>query len=428
MDPITLRARFGSHLGLERITLLCQALGNPQNELRFVHVAGTNGKGSVCAFLASSLKAAGFKVGRFTSPHLVAYNERIVINDTQISDEDLSALAKEVDEACSIVETSHPSLGAVTEFEYCTALAFQYFRQQAVDIVVLETGLGGRLDATNIVTPELCVITPIGHDHMDRLGNTLQEIAGEKAGIIKEEIPVVVGFQEPEAYEVLRLTAQARRAPLLPLQEWDYQPLSWGRYGGEFLLSKLSAQAFRIKMLGAHQLDNAATAAVALFQLKRLGWAVSEHHVRTGLAEAMWPGRLEVVSSDPLVVLDGGHNREGLERLVAGLERLVEMPREGWTFVVGMLANKELDLLDTLLPMAKRFIFTQADSGRLPPMDPEAMAAYVRARGAKAEVSVPARDALQSALSHGQPICICGSLYLIGTIKRDLADFGIVTQ
>src|SRR5690554_6914514 len=207
MDQITFRARFGSHLGLERITLLCEALGNPQDQLRFVHVAGTNGKGSVCAFLTSALQAAGLKVGRFTSPHLVSYNERIAINQEPISDADLSELAEVVDEACRLLEKGHPHLGAVTEFEYCTALAMCYFQRQAADIVVLETGLGGRLDATNIVNPELCVITPIGHDHMDRLGNTLQEIAGEKAGIIKEEIPVGVGLLEPEAYVVLRLNA-----------------------------------------------------------------------------------------------------------------------------------------------------------------------------------------------------------------------------
>ena len=428
MDPITSRARFGSHLGLERVTLLCQALGHPQDSLRFVHVAGTNGKGSVCTFLASSLKAAGFKVGRFTSPHLVAYNERIVINDTPISDEDLSKLAKEADEACAVVEASNPGLGPVTEFEYCTALAFQYFREQDVDIVVLETGLGGRLDATNIVEPDLCVITPIGHDHMDRLGSTLSEIAAEKAGIIKKGIPVVVGFQEREAYDVLRETAQARSAPLLALQESGYQPLNWGRFGGEFMLREFSGEPFRITMLGGHQLDNAATAVIALFELKKLGWHISEQHIRTGLMHAEWPGRLEIVSSDPLLVLDGGHNREGLQRLMAGLERLEENLGEGWTFVVGMLANKELELLDILLPRAGRFIFTQADSGRLPPMDTGIMAAHVRLRGAEAEEIVPARNALRRALSIGHPVCICGSLYLIGTVKRDLAELGIVTQ
>lgn len=428
MHVLNSRVRFGSHLGLERITLVCRELGNPHGELRFVHVAGTNGKGSVCAFLTKALMAAGYKVGRFTSPHLVSYNERITVNDQPISDADLSQLGAVVERACQAVEARHPSLGMVTEFEYGTALAFLYFQQMAVDVVVLETGLGGRLDATNVVTPEICVITPIGHDHMDRLGPTLIDIAWEKAGIMKAGVPVVVGFQRQEVYEALWAAAHCRETSLSFVARWDYEPLGWDMNGGALRLPQLSPQPFSISLLGDHQLDNAATAALALHHLNARGWQVEEEHIRQGLAEAKWPGRLEVVSPEPLVVLDGAHNQESMATLANGLRHLQgSNGGKEWTIVFGMLGNKDLALLDFLLPLAKRFIFTQADSGRLEPMPPERMAAYVRERGAEAEICLPAVDALRAALA-APPICVCGSLYLVGTIKRDLAHVGIVTQ
>ncbi|MGI6149007.1 MAG: bifunctional folylpolyglutamate synthase/dihydrofolate synthase [Limnochordia bacterium] len=427
MKAITSRARFGSHLGLERITLVCKELGDPQTALRFIHVAGTNGKGSVCAFLASSLAAAGYKVGRFTSPHLVSYRERIAINGVPIDDEDLSTLGAAVDEACRAVEESYPDLGAVTEFEYATALAFCYFQRAGVDVVVLETGLGGRLDATNVVTPDLCVITPIGYDHMDRLGYSLKEIAWEKAGIIKPGVPVVVAYQRAEAYHVLISVAHDRKAPIALLAEWEHQALGWDLAGGKLLLPEISPTPFAIRLLGDHQLQNAATAALALHQLTALGWQISAEHIRVGLSHTEWPGRLEVVSTEPLVVLDGAHNEDGLKTLAAGLQHLGQGLDRRWTFVFGMLFNKDLALLDLLLPLAERFVFTQAESARLAPMPPEAMAAYVQAKQAPAEVRLPAGEALRTALST-PPICVCGSLYLIGNIKRDLAGLGIVTQ
>jgi dihydrofolate synthase/folylpolyglutamate synthase len=425
MDPVSSRARFGSHLGLERITLVCEHLGNPHKDLRFVHVAGTNGKGSVCALLAKALAAAGYKVGRFTSPHLVSYNERITINDVPIGDGALSALGETVDRACQTVEEGHPELGNVTEFEYCTALAFCYFKEMAVDVVVLETGLGGRLDATNVVTPELCVITPIGHDHMDRLGGSLEEIAWEKAGIIKDGVPVVLGYQGSEANGALLRAAKERKAPVYSLAEWDYQPMGWDLTGGRLRLPELSQEPFAISLLGDHQLDNAATAGLALKCLQNLGWQVQEKHIRAGFAAARWPGRLEVVSTTPLVVLDGAHNQEGLSVLAAALRNL---HGEGeWSFVIGMLGSKDLALLDHLLPLGKRFILTQADSGRIAPMPPEQMLAYVESRGCVGEIYLPAVAAVRAALLT-PPVCVCGSLYLVGNIKRDLADLGIVTQ
>jgi len=374
------------------------------------------------------MMSAGYKVGKFTSPHLISYNERITVNEEPIADTTLKDLGEKVERACRKVEASHPELGMVTEFEYCTALAFCFFRQMNVDVVVLETGLGGRLDATNVVEPELCVITPIGHDHMDRLGPTLTDIAREKAGIIKSGVPVVVAYQREEAHAVLRHTALGCGAPLHLVAEWAYEPLGWGLSGGRLRLPELSSTEFSVRLLGSHQLDNAATAALALQILRERGWNIDTEDIRTGLAEARWPGRLEVVSREPLVLLDGAHNQEGLETLAAALTQLEEqVGGSGWTFVFGMLGNKDLALLEILLPLGRRFVFTQADSGRLDPMPPEKMAAYVQTRGVKGEVCLPAAAALRSALLT-PPVCVCGSLYLIGTIKRDLADLGIVTQ
>jgi len=214
MDLIRKRERFGSRLGLAKIRILCQQMGNPQDSLQTIHIAGTNGKGSVAAFLRSVLQECGLRVGVYSSPHLVHYNERFTINEAPISDNDLRRLSEIVEEAATAVEETNPELGPVTEFEFATALGFLYFSTMDTDVVILETGLGGRLDATNIVLPKLTIITPIGHDHMDRLGETISEIAAEKGGIIKPRIPVVVSEQKKEAAQVLAEIARHQQAPL----------------------------------------------------------------------------------------------------------------------------------------------------------------------------------------------------------------------
>lgn len=416
MKLIGQRERFGSQLGLERIHLVCAALGNPQRDLRFIHVAGTNGKGSVSAMLAEVLKLSGFKVGLFTSPHLEHYRERFQVDGEAIDLETLQQVVTEADRASKEVETVHPSLGPITEFELATAAAFLYFKQAGVDLVVLETGLGGRLDSTNVVVPLLTVITTIGLDHQDRLGTSLAEIAREKAGIIKQGIPIISGVKADVAEAVLKETALAKSAPWRSTKELAWEPQGWDLSGGTLIFPDLGQ--IHVGLLGEHQLENAATALLTLSELRELGWNIPTEAVLRGLKEVRWPGRLEIVSREPLILLDGGHNPEGIAALIRSLEHFqAELAGEKFTFLFGMLHNKELTLLDPLLPLAKHFIFTAAESGRLAPMDPEVLANYVREKGGVAQSMPNVGEAVAEAMK-SPPICICGSLYLVGGVKR----------
>ena len=426
MKIIKERERFGSHLGLERIQLVCSALSNPQDHLKFIHIAGTNGKGSVATLMAQVLEEAGFDVGLFTSPHLERYNERFRINGTPIDDLQLEELLYKTEDAIKKVEQDYPEYGAVTEFELGTALAFLYFAASEVDVVVLETGLGGRLDATSVVNPELTVITSIGHDHMDRLGTSLAQIAYEKAGIIKQGVPVVTGIQQPEAIRVLKEAAVQKNAPFYSLEQVQWKRLNWNIRGGH--LSYPGYDFLEIRLLGAHQLDNAATALLALEVLQDKGWSISEQAIRSGLLKARWSGRMEVVSSEPLVILDGGHNQEGLMALADGLKHISsEIGSDRFTFIFGMLNSKDIRLVDILFPIAERFVFTKAESGRLLPMESERLVRYGKSRGVTAVGYDSPLDAVQDALETA-PICVCGSLYLVGTIKRYLRTLGVLSK
>jgi dihydrofolate synthase/folylpolyglutamate synthase len=425
MQIIGERERFGSHLGLERIGLVCAALGNPQQDLKFIHVAGTSGKGSVSASLAAVLQRSGLQVGLFSSPHLVSYAERFQINGELIAAEDLQSVVARAEEACRQVEAEHPEYGRVTEFELATAAAFLYFHQAGVDLVVLETGLGGRLDATNVVTPVLTVITTVHRDHEDRLGSTIESIAREKGGIIKTGVPVVSGVKLPEAEGVLRELAQDRGAPYLSTRDVPWVGGGWDLDGGRINYPGLGE--VEIGLLGDHQLENAATALLALMELRKQGYNLPSAAIYEGMKAVTWPGRLEVVSREPLLILDGGHNQEGLTALARSLKQLQECCAvEPFTVVFGMLHNKSLSLLDPLLPVAGRFVFTAAQSGRLAPMQPEVLQKYVLSRGVEAVTCADPAQALDEA-GRSFPVCVCGSLYLVGEVKRFLhSQSGII--
>lgn len=416
MKIIGQRERFGSHLGLERIQLLCDALGNPEKELKCIHIAGTSGKGSVSALLAAVLMRSGLKVGSFTSPHLEHYSERFQINGNPIETDALERIVSSADAACKRVEAEYPHLGAVTEFEMATAAGFLYFQQSQVDVVVLETGLGGRLDATNIVHPVLTVITTIAFDHQDRLGSTLEEIAAEKGGIIKEQVPIVSGVQSLVAEATLKHIAEAKHAPWRSTRDVPWTPHGWNLAGGSLTFPGIGL--VHVGLLGTHQLQNAATALLAIVELRRLGYSISAQALNKGLQEVVWPGRLEVVSRQPFILLDGAHNEEGIDALAQNLHQLRgELGGEKFTFLFGMLHNKSLILLDPLLPLAQRFVFATADSGRLAPMDPDIMVDYVQSQGVSATGFHDLAEAVAEA-KKSSPLCICGSLYLIGSIKR----------
>jgi len=343
--------RFGMKLGLDPMRELARALGNPQDHLRFIHIAGTNGKGSTAAFCESILRAAGFRVGLYTSPHLVSVRERIQINRVPISETDFA-------EGMSVV---HGILDSQKEheatfFELMTALALWYFGREKVDWIVWETGLGGRLDATNIVTPEVCVITNIGLDHQQYLGETITEIATEKAGIIKPGAPVISAVEPGEGAEVIRDRANAEGCSLTLVQR-DMEVKDLGLHGAK-QIAEIDSYQYELGLIGPHQVWNAACAVEAMSFVACPGGET----IALGLANTVWPGRFEILSEKPLIVLDGAHNPAGMKMLVETWRAFLAA-RFGWSddkinasahIVFATVDDKDISEMAQLLrPLAK---------------------------------------------------------------------------
>ncbi|WP_456266685.1 MULTISPECIES: bifunctional folylpolyglutamate synthase/dihydrofolate synthase [unclassified Bacillus (in: firmicutes)] len=313
------RLAFGVKPGLERMKWLMNRLGNPEQSIKAVHVAGTNGKGSTIAFTRSVLQGAGYSVGTFTSPFILTFNERISVNGVPIEDEEWLGLVNEIKPL--VDELDQTELGAATEFEIITACAFAYFAHvHQVDFVLLETGLGGRLDSTNITVPILTAITSIGHDHMAILGDTLEEIAAEKAGIIKEGIPMITAVHQPEALAVIQNTAKEKNTECISLHDTcsfdEQQPTETGE---RFTLrtSKRQYPQLETGLIGTHQRQNASLAVLLIEWLEQEGYiSVTEEQIYEGIRQAVWAGRFEKVKDHPPVYLDGAHNEEGIDRLI----------------------------------------------------------------------------------------------------------------
>lgn len=419
-----------SRLGLDRIRELLDRLGRPQDRLKFVHVAGTNGKGSTCAYLASILQAAGLRTGLFTSPYLITFEERIRVDGANISADGLTEatlLVKEQAEAMA----DHP-----TEFELMCAVALVHFARSGCDIVVLEVGLGGRLDSTNVIdAPEVAVIARIGLDHTKLLGTTLAAIAGEKAGIVKPGSAVVSWPQEPEAMAAVEAAAAAAgdalTVPDLALLEAG--PVDWGVSGAP--LRPFSYGRFtdlRTRLLGSYQPANAALAIEAAEALRARGWAVDDDAVRRGITETAWPGRFEIVravAGEPTVVVDGGHNPQGARALADSLADV--FPGRKPVFVVGVLEDKDYPaMLETVLPLGAAFVCVAPDNPRALPADKLARA--IRWTGqdllgcsacTRPYVARNIADALARARELAGPdglVCAFGSLYSVGAVKAAL--------
>ncbi len=398
-------------LGLGRIAELLEKLGNPQNSLRFIHVAGTNGKGSTSAFLAQIMQEAGYKVGLFTSPYLITFEERIQINGEVISRDDLVQVTLQV---CNIAEdmAEHP-----TEFELMTAVAFLYFATKKCDIVVAEVGLGGRLDSTNIISRvEVSVITPIALDHCAVLGSTIAEIAQEKAGIIKPNVPVVSAPQTKEAKMVLEKVARSNNASIV---------FADGAIRGDNgCFSYKTFEKLTISLLGRYQRSNAVLALEAVRCLQEKGWNISRKALYRGLANTKWPGRFEIVSKKPCIIVDGSHNEQGV---VALLETLAyRYPNCPVVFVVGILEDKEhKKMLELLLGSACAFVAIPVDNPRALSASDLAHEAQMVATCQKRKVeiyeSTSVTEGIEKAVAlvcEGGVICACGSLYSVANIKR----------
>lgn len=423
-----------SRLGLERIRELLERLGRPQDRLKFVHVAGTNGKGSICAYLASILSAAGYRTGMFTSPYIERFEERIRVDGAMISPDelrDVTLAVREHAEAMAEETGDHP-----TEFELMTAVALEHFARFGCDIVVLEVGLGGRLDSTNVIDePEACVIARIGLDHTALLGNTLAAVAGEKAGIIKEGSAVVSWPQEPEAMAVIGHAAAEHGCELrVP----DFAQLEEGAIRWEDGASPFRSFSYRewtdlrTGILGSYQPQNATVALEVVSVLRGRGWHIPDEAVRAGVARTRWPGRFEIVEggSSPdgfAIVVDGGHNPQGARALADSLAEV--FPGRKPVFVIGVLEDKDYPrMLEDVLPLGSAFVCVTPDNPRALPAHKLARAIRWTGQdllGCSACVNpVVARDfedAIHRARELAGPdglICAFGSLYSVAALKE----------
>lgn len=408
--------RFGRKLGLENISKLLELLGKPQEKLNIIHVAGTNGKGSTCSFISRILQEGGYKVGLYTSPFLETFNERIRINGEDIKDDDLgrvTAIVKEKADEMVASGYNHP-----TEFEIVTAIAFYYYYEQAVDYLVLEVGMGGRFDATNVIRPLLSVITSISLDHIDYLGDTLGKIAYEKAGIIKENIPLVLYPQEKEAESVIEEVAASKNALVYKVNSDQIKIKETSLEGQTFEIPEFGE--LKTSLIGEHQVKNAFTAFTAISLLRKNGVKLEDEAIRRGIENTRWAGRLELMKKNPTIIIDGAHNEEGAQALGRAIDEY--MGDKNIKLVLGMLSDKDVDKVTSILvPRVKRVIATVPDSDRALSAD-ELKAKILKFE--KEVISIPnISDAVDYSIKESNKddvIIFAGSLYMIGEVRSIL--------
>lgn len=406
--------RFGIKLGLDVTGGMLARLGNPHHHYACIHIAGTNGKGSIASALSAVLHAAGYTVGLYTSPHLVRFNERICINGAPLSD-------PEVVDAWLAVKGAHSGNREATFFEYTTAMALHAFRNAGVDWAVIETGMGGRLDATNILSPAVSVISNISVEHRSYLGDTIAEIAAEKGGIIKPDTPVVTGARQPAAAEVLRNIAAGQSAPFYRLGE-HFRVRRTGR--GEFSYHGIAHHwpHMRTGLPGNHQIDNAGVVLAACEVLIQQGVQIAPDTIRNSLQSYRWPGRLEIIPGFPPIIIDGAHNLMAARLLARFLK--TEMAGRKITLVVGILDDKPYGpMLKALVPVCHRAIVTRPVIDRALP--PQTLYRAARRYVSDIHVAAGVKEAVVLALNTtgGQDaVCIAGSLYVAGEAKQALAE------
>lgn len=403
----------GSIPGLTRTQTLLRLMGNPEKKLKFVHIAGTNGKGSTAAMTASILRKAGYRTGLFTSPYIYCFHERMQVDGENISDEDLVAVTEFVKPLADSMAESP------TEFELVSCIAFQYFLRKKCDIVVLEVGMGGAMDSTNVIeTPEVAVITNIGLDHTEFLGDTVEKIAETKAGIIKDGGRAVIYRGAASVEDVFQRICTERH---VSLRKADFTGLCSVSHSLEGQVFDCGARKnLQLPLLGDHQLHNAAVVLSVADALIEGGWQLTEDNIRDGLRDVRWPGRFDILGHDPLFIIDGGHNPQCIEALVKNVQDY--LPGRKLTILTGVLADKDYaDMYQPVLPYAKEFICVTPPNPRR--LEAQQLAAYLQTTGIPAtpcsDIAAGVQAAKAAAGKDGVVLCF-GSLYMIGDIKNAL--------
>ncbi|MBT2697894.1 bifunctional folylpolyglutamate synthase/dihydrofolate synthase [Bacillus sp. ISL-40] len=424
LEWIHARLRLGIKPGLKRIEWMMDRLGNPETKMKTVHIGGTNGKGSTVTFLRSILEAGGYSVGTFTSPYIEQFNERISVNGKAISDAELLQLANIIRPLADELEETE--LGGPTEFEVITAMAFHYFAtMNKVDVVIFEVGLGGRFDSTNIIQPLASIITNIGLDHTNILGNTYEEIAFEKAGIIKENTSIFTAVKHPGAIKVIEEQADKKEAPLYRLnQEFSisaHKSLSNGEVF-DVITQLQTIDQLEIRMIGQHQTENAALAVMAAQFLNQKGsFLITEQAIRTGLKRAYWPGRFEILSESPLVIIDGAHNEEGISALTHELSTRYQ--NRSIQIVFAALSDKKLDqMIAKLDQLASQIVFVSFDFPRAAKAEELLKISQSPNKLAVDDWGPFLIEEIQN-IDNNSMLVITGSLYFISEVKPFLANY-----
>ena len=405
----------GSIPGLGRTQELLKLMGDPQDKLKYIHIAGTNGKGSTAAMTASILQKAGYKTGLYTSPYIYRFNERMQINGEPIADEELAQITQWVKPFAQSMKESP------TEFELVSCIAFEYFKRNACDIVVLEVGMGGALDSTNVIkAPEVAVITNIGLDHTDVLGNTVEEIARTKSGIFKEDGCAVVYRSTPSVEAVFEEECAKRNVTLRKADFDSLKLISHGLTGQVFDCG--NRKNIQLPLLGDHQLHNAAVVLSIADALIEKGWKITEENIYDGIRDTSWPGRFDIMQHDPLFIIDGGHNPQCIEALVKNIQDYLADKKV--IVLTGVLADKDYaDMYKPVMPLVEEFVCITPPNPRK--LDSDLLAQYLTQAGAKATacdtIVGGVRTAMEKAGKDGVVLCF-GSLYSIGSIRDALAE------
>jgi dihydrofolate synthase/folylpolyglutamate synthase len=407
--------KFGMIFGLTQVERILNAIGNPHKEIQAIHIGGTNGKGSTAAMMSSILQKEGYRVGLYTSPHLIRFTERIKVNGKEIEEEEVVALTEWMRKEIETAGIAPP----FTFFDFTTAMALHYFKQKLVDLAVLEVGLGGRLDSTNVVEPLVSIITNVEKDHEEHLGKTILKIAREKAGIIKNGRPLITAVTQPHVLRLFSKICQEKGTPLFRVgKEFRYARAEDGDFNYEGLNRKLWSVPLNLK--GFHQVINAATAFGAMEVLEDLGYRVSTDAMIDGVREVEWPGRLEIVSSSPGVILDGAHNPAGALALKESLEQEFRFQR--LVLLIGIMRDKDIpSMLHLLAPLADHIILTRPHTDRATP--PLLLKKMLGRSGKKAEIVEDLNEAIERGLSLIEKedlLCITGSLYTVGEARAYL--------